>query len=157
MKITLLTIGKTTQKNVDELIRMYAGRVSHYVDFSVESIPDLRSTRGLTEAQQKMREGEMILAALKPSDRVVLLDEKGRDFTSREFSREIQKRMSAADKRLVFVVGGPYGFSDSVYGRADSLMSLSRMTFPHELVRVFFVEQIYRAMTILRGEPYHHD
>lgn len=157
MKITLLTIGKTTQKNVDELIRMYAGRVSHYVDFSVESIPDLRSTRGLTEAQQKMREGEMILAALKPSDRVVLLDEKGREFTSREFSREIQKRMSAADKRLVFVVGGPYGFSDSVYGRADSLMSLSRMTFPHELVRVFFVEQIYRAMTILRGEPYHHD
>ncbi|MBO4943834.1 MAG: 23S rRNA (pseudouridine(1915)-N(3))-methyltransferase RlmH [Muribaculaceae bacterium] len=157
MKITLLTIGKTTQKNIDELIRMYAARVSHYVDFSVESIPDLRSTRGLTELQQKMREGEMILAALKPSDRVVLLDEKGREFTSREFSQEIQKRMSAADKRLVFVVGGPYGFSDSVYGRADALMSLSRMTFPHELVRVFFVEQIYRAMTILRGEPYHHD
>lgn len=157
MKITLLTIGKTTQKNIDELIRMYAARVSHYVDFSVESIPDLRSTRGLTELQQKIREGEMILAALKPSDRVVLLDEKGREFTSREFSQEIQKRMSAADKRLVFVVGGPYGFSDSVYGRADALMSLSRMTFPHELVRVFFVEQIYRAMTILRGEPYHHD
>lgn len=157
MKITLLTIGKTGERSIADLISRYTERVSHYVDFELTCLPDLKSTRGLTEDQQKVKEGLMILSALKPSDRVVLLDEKGTEFTSRGFSEFIQKRMSAADKRLVFIVGGPYGFSGDVYSRADSLMSLSRMTFPHELVRVFFVEQIYRAMSILRGEPYHHD
>lgn len=157
MKISLLTIGKTTDRSVGELIDRYSARISHYIDFEIVTIPDLRSTRGLTESQQKAKEGTALLGALKTSDRVVLLDERGQEFSSRAFATNIQKRMTAADKRLVFAVGGPYGFSEEVYARADAMMSLSKMTFPHELARLFFVEQVYRAMTILRGEPYHHD
>lgn len=157
MKISLITIGKTTDRNIADLIDRYSSRISHYIDFEIIALPDLRATRGLTESQQKVKEGATLLGTLKSSDRVVLLDERGEEFTSRSFAAKIQKRMTAADKRLVFVVGGPYGFSDDVYARADEMMSLSKMTFPHELVRLFFVEQVYRAMTILRGEPYHHD
>ena len=157
MKITLLTVGKTTDSTLSGAISKFCDRISHYVDFEINVVPDLRSTKGLSESQQKKKEGVAILGMIKSSDRVVLLDERGKEYTSREFSELLQKRMSASDKRLVFVVGGPYGFSDDVYERADAKMSLSKMTFPHEMVRLFFVEQLYRAMTILRGEPYHHD
>ncbi len=120
-------------------------------------IPDLKSTRGITEEVQKQKEGAGIMASLQPGDHVCLLDERGIEMTSREFATMIDRRMNQGLKRLVFVIGGPYGFSQGVYSRADSKMSLSRMTFTHEMVRLFFVEQVYRAMTILRGEPYHHD
>jgi len=120
-------------------------------------IPDLKSTRGITEEVQKQKEGAGIMASLQPGDHVCLLDERGIEMTSREFATMIDRRMNQGLKRLVFVIGGPYGFSQEVYSRADSKMSLSRMTFTHEMVRLFFVEQVYRAMTILRGEPYHHD
>ncbi len=157
MKITLICIGKTRDANIAECISKYSSRLSHYVNFEFIALPDLKSTAKLTELQQKEKEGVMILSALQPSDRVVLLDEKGRMLTSREFAADIDRLMASGIKRLVFVVGGPYGFSSAVYDRADAKLSLSRMTFSHEMVRMFFVEQIYRAMTIIRGEPYHHD
>ena len=131
--------------------------MNRYVGFDIISISDLKSTRGLTEMQQKEKEGEMLLASLTPSDTVILLDEKGREYTSREFADFQASMMNRGVKRLVYVIGGPYGFSQKVYDRADGKISLSRMTFSHEMARLFFCEQLYRAMTILRGEPYHHD
>lgn len=157
MKFCLLTIGKTTSEILAKGIADYTSRVNRYVGFELVQLPDLKSTRGLTEQQQKEREGEMILGALQPSDMVVLLDEKGKEYTSREFATLQATMMNRGVKRLVYVVGGPYGFSPRVYERADAKISLSKMTFSHEMVRLFFVEQLYRAMTILRGEPYHHD
>ncbi len=157
MKIVLLTVGKTTAKNIVSGIEMYTERIRHYVPFELVSIPDLKSTAALSADQQKVREGQGIIAALNPGDRVVLLDERGDMLTSRKFAQRIQQRMSAGVKRLVFVVGGPYGFSEEVYARADARLSLSAMTFPHDLVRLLFIEQLYRAMTILKGEKYHHD
>ena len=131
--------------------------MNRYVGFEIISISDLKSTRGLTEMQQKEKEGEMLLASLTPSDTVILLDEKGREYTSREFADFQASMMNRGVKRLVYVIGGPYGFSQKVYDRADGKISPSRMTFSHEMARLFFCEQLYRAMTILRGEPYHHD
>lgn len=157
MKIVLLTVGKTTAKNIVSGIEMYTERIRHYVPFELVSIPDLKSTAALSADQQKVREGQGIIAALNPGDRVVLLDERGEMLTSRKFAQRFQQRMSAGVKRLVFVVGGPYGFSEEVYARADARLSLSAMTFPHDLVRLLFIEQLYRAMTILKGEKYHHD
>jgi len=157
MKIVLLTVGKTTAKNIVSGIEMYTERIRHYVPFELVSIPDLKSTAALSADQQKVREGQGIITALNPGDRVVLLDERGEMLTSRKFSQRFQQRMSAGVKRLVFVVGGPYGFSEEVYARADARLSLSAMTFPHDLVRLLFIEQLYRAMTILKGEKYHHD
>ncbi len=157
MKIALLCIGRTRDQLLEKAIQRYVDRLTHYVGFSIQALPDLKSTARLSEAQQKEREGAMILGALQPGDHVVLLDERGKDLTSRQFSAEIERRMNSGLKRVVYIVGGPYGFSEEVYRRADSMMSLSRMTFSHEMVRLFFVEQVYRAMTILRGEPYHHD
>ena len=157
MKIVLLTVGKTTAKNIVSGIEMYTERIRHYVPFELVSIPDLKSTAALSADQQKVREGQGIIAALNPGDRVVLLDERGEMLTSRKFAQRIQQRMSAGVKRLVFVVGGPYGFSEEVYARAEARLSLSAMTFPHDLVRLLFIEQLYRAMTILKGEKYHHD
>ncbi len=157
MKIVLLTVGKTTAKNIVSGIEMYTERIRHYVPFELVSIPDLKSTAALSADQQKVREGQGIITALSPGDRVVLLDERGEMLTSRKFAQRIQQRMSAGVKRLVFVVGGPYGFSEEVYARADARLSLSAMTFPHDLVRLLFIEQLYRAMTILKGEKYHHD
>ncbi len=157
MKIVLLTVGKTTAKNIVSGIEMYTERIRHYVPFELVSIPDLKSTAALSADQQKVREGQGIIAALNPGDRVVLLDDRGEMLTSRKFAQRIQQRMSAGVKRLVFVVGGPYGFSEEVYARADARLSLSAMTFPHDLVRLLFIEQLYRAMTILKGEKYHHD
>ncbi len=157
MKIVLLAVGKTATGYLAEGIDGFLKRVNHYLPMEMSVIPDIKSTKGLTESAQKEREGQAMLSALQPGDVVVLLDEKGKEFTSREFAARIDRRMVQGIKRLVFVIGGPYGFSREMYDRADEKISLSRMTFTHEMARLFFVEQVYRAMTILRGEPYHHD
>ncbi len=140
-----------------ELYERYVARIPHYMPFEAVAIPDIKSGRSLGTEQQKQREGETILARICPGDYVVLMDERGREMTSREFASFIDKKASSLSRNLVFVIGGPYGFSDNVYARADMKMGLSRLTFTHEMARVLTVEQIYRAMTILRGEPYHHD
>lgn len=149
-------MGKTSTKYIADATDEFVRRVNRYAPMEVVTVPDLKSTRGLTEDVQKQREGAAILASLQGGDHVCLLDERGKELTSREFAGMIDRRMSQGLKRLVFVIGGPYGFSQEVYDRADSKLSLSRMTFTHEMVRLFFTEQVYRAMTILRGEPYHH-
>ena len=156
MEITLMAVGRTTIGYVREGIAEYAGRLKHYVPFTFVEIPDLRNTRSLSEDRQKEEEGKLILSRLQASDYVVLLDERGKEFSSVEFSDFLQKQMLSGRKRLVFIIGGPYGFSADVYSRGDYKLSLSKMTFNHEMVRLFFTEQIYRAFTILRGEPYHH-
>lgn len=157
MEIVLLTVGKTTQTFVREGIDDFQKRLRRYISFRIECLPDLRSAKSLTPEMQKEKEGEVILNYLSPSDFCIILDERGLEFTSTEFASFIQKIMSSGKKRAVFVVGGPYGFSKDVYSRADSKISMSKMTFTHEMVRLFFTEQIYRAMTILRNEPYHHE
>lgn len=151
-----MTVGKTRIPYVVQGIADYAGRLGRYVPFTMAELPDVKGARSLSEQQQKEKEGEMMLQKILPADFVVLLDERGREYDSVEFSGYLEKLMASGRKRVVFVVGGPYGFSDRVYDRADAKLSLSRMTFNHEMVRLFFIEQIYRAMTILRGEPYHH-
>ncbi len=157
MKIQLLVIGKTASDYISKGTELYLNRLTHYIPTEIKVLPDIKNTRKLTEEQQKTAEGEVFLNALQGGDFVVLLDERGREYTSREFSAFIQQKMNTVARNLVFIIGGPYGFSQAVYARADSLLSLSKMTFSHEMVRLFFVEQVYRAMTILRGEPYHHD
>ncbi len=157
MKIVMLTIGKTRSDIMAEGIGMYIDRINHYMPVEIRELPDVKTTKALTEARQKELEGQMIIDFLMPGDAMILLDERGRELTSREFSTFISKRMASGLKRLVMVIGGPYGFSPAVYERADGKVSLSRMTFPHEMARLILSEQIYRAMTILRGEPYHHD
>ena len=157
MKITLIVIGKTTDSHVIKLIDEYVGRIDHYVPFSIETIPELRATKSLTPDQQKAQEAELIRRQLKPSDHVILLDEHGEERRSVEFAQWLQKRMSAGARRLVFIVGGPYGFDPSIHSLAAEEISLSKMTFSHQLIRLLFVEQLYRSQTILRGEPYHHE
>lgn len=157
MDIVLLTVGKTTTPYIQTGIEGYAKRLSHYLPFAIKTIPDVKNTRKLTSEQQKEAEGRLILAELQQSDMLVVLDERGESLTSIEFSGMLSKLMSSGRKRVVFAVGGPYGFSEEVYRRADRKLSLSKMTFSHEMVRLFFVEQLYRAMTIMRGEPYHHE
>ena len=156
MKITLLVVGKTTSTQIDSLIQEYQKRLTHYIPFALQIIPELKNTKALTPDQQKLAEGDLILRAITPNTDLVLLDEHGKEFRSIEFADYVQKRMSSG-RDVVFVVGGPYGFSEAVYARANGKVSLSKMTFSHQMVRLFFVEQIYRAMTILRGEPYHHE
>ncbi|MBC8756813.1 23S rRNA (pseudouridine(1915)-N(3))-methyltransferase RlmH [Kordia sp. YSTF-M3] len=156
MNIKVLAIGRTDDKQLQQLIDQYVKRLSHYVKFDLEVIPDLKNTKNLSEAQQKEKEGELILKKLSPTDVLVLLDENGKQFTSIDFSSYLQKRMNAGIKTLVFVIGGPYGFSETVYAKAQGKISVSKMTFSHQMVRLFVVEQIYRAFTILRNEPYHH-
>ena len=156
MKITLLVVGKTTSAQVESLIQEYQKRLTHYIPFALQVIPELKNTKALTPDQQKQAEGELILRAVAQSADLVLLDEHGKEYRSIEFADYIQKKMSSG-RDVVFVVGGPYGFSEAVYQRANGKISLSKMTFSHQMVRLFFVEQIYRAMTILRGEPYHHE
>lgn len=156
MKITLLVVGKTTDAHIETLIQDYQKRLTHYVPFSMVVIPELKNSKSLTMEQQKLAEGELILRNLTPSTDMILLDERGREYRSVEFADFLQKKMSSG-RDVVFVVGGPYGFSQNVYDRANGKISLSQMTFSHQMVRLFFVEQIYRAMTILRGEPYHHE
>ena len=157
MKIILMAIGKTRSRLLADGVEEYSGRINRYLPFETFFLPDVRTTRTMTEPMQKELEGQMMLERLQPSDYVMLLDERGVEMTSREFAGFVDKRMSSGLKRLVFVIGGPYGFPPAMYERADAKLSLSRMTFSHEMVRLFFTEQVYRAMTILRGEPYHHD
>lgn len=157
MNIELIVIGKTDLKEVEALIAMYSKRINHYVRFAITMIADVRNTRKLSEAEQKRLEGEAILRLLNDSDHVTLLDEHGSELRSIEFAELVQRRMSSGIKRLVFVIGGPYGFSEAVYQRANSKLSLSKMTYSHQLVRAIFTEQLYRAFTILRNEPYHHE
>ncbi len=156
MKITLLVVGKTTDARLQSLIDDYQQRLSHYIAFQMQVIPELRNAKSLTEEQQKHTEGDLILRAVAPTADMVLLDEHGTEYRSIEFAQYLQKKMLAG-RDVVLVVGGPYGFSEEVYARANSKISLSRMTFSHQMIRLLFVEQIYRAMTILRGEPYHHE
>jgi 23S rRNA (pseudouridine1915-N3)-methyltransferase len=156
MNIKLLTIGKTDNKALQSLIDDYTKRLSFYIKFDLEIIPDIKNVKNLSESQQKEKEGELILAKLSPTDQLILLDENGKTFSSIGFSDYIQKKMNSGVKNLVFVIGGPYGFSDEVYLKAQAKISLSLMTFSHQMVRLFFIEQLYRGFTILRNEPYHH-
>lgn len=157
MKITLAVVGKMANGYLTDGINEYTKRLSFYVPFNIQYINDAKNTKKLTESQQKTQEGQNILATLDSSDYVVLLDEHGKELTSVEFSKYIERKMVTVAKRLVFVVGGPYGFSEDVYHRANEKISLSKMTFSHEMIRLIFTEQLYRAMTILKGEPYHHE
>lgn len=157
MKTTLILVGKTTDKHIAALIDDYTSRLQHYAPFEMTVIPELKNTKSLSEQQQKQAEGELILRQLQPSDHVVLLDEGGKTFRSVELAAWMTKKQQAASRRLVFVVGGPYGFSEDVYRRANEQLSLSPMTFSHQMVRLVFVEQLYRAHTIIKGEPYHHE
>lgn len=156
MKITLIVVGKTDNRHLVQLIDDYKKRLSFYISFEMEVIPDIKKAKNLSEANQKKSEGEEILKRITPADEVVLLDENGKTFTSEGFSDLLQKKMNSGLKNLIFVIGGPYGFSDEVYARAQSKLSLSSMTFSHQMIRLFFTEQLYRAFTILRNEPYHH-
>lgn len=144
-------------KWVKEGLDLYAGRLSHYIQFSISDIPELKNVSSLSREQIKEKEGELISAMLKPSDDVVLLDEHGKEFRSVEFASYLQGKMASGGRNIVFVIGGAYGFSRKIYDRADSMMSLSRMTFSHQMVRTIFAEQLYRAFTIMKGEPYHHE
>lgn len=156
MTIKLVCIGKTDSTELKQLIEKYEKRLQFYIRFEIEIIPDLKKARNLDENQQKIKEGELILSKVQASDFLVLLDEKGKEFTSVGFSEYIQKRLNSGMKQLIFVIGGPYGFSEAVYTRADSKLALSKLTFSHQMVRLFFTEQLYRAFTILKNEPYHH-
>ena len=153
----LIVVGKTTDKRFEAITQEYIERIRHYIPFTVEVIPELKNTKGLSQDEQKKREGELIQKNLQPGDYVVLLDEHGSERSSMDFASWIQKKMAAGPKRLVFIVGGPYGFSDAIHQKGNEEVSLSRMTLSHQMIRMFFVEQIYRAMTILNGEPYHHE
>lgn len=156
MKTLLLQVGKTVNKHFVAGINDYAERISHYMPFDIVTIPELRNTKNLTEEQQKTAEGELILKQLQPSDHVVLLDEHGKEFRSTELAHWVEQKQQNV-RRLIFVIGGPYGFSPAVYQRANEQISLSRLTFSHQMVRLVFTEQLYRACTIIKGEPYHHE
>ena len=155
MKTILILVGKTNDKHFQAGISDYAERISHYMPFEIVTIPELRNTKNISEEQQKTAEGDLIMRQLQPTDTVVLLDEHGKEMRSIDYARWLQQRSMNA-RRLVFVIGGPYGFSPAVYGRADEKLSLSMMTFSHQMVRLIFTEQLYRACTIIKGEPYHH-
>ncbi|WP_219224174.1 23S rRNA (pseudouridine(1915)-N(3))-methyltransferase RlmH [Pedobacter antarcticus] len=156
MKITLLVVGKTEDKYLIEGIEKYLSRLKHYIGFTLLVIPELKNTKNLTEQQQKSKEAELILKQISNPDVVILMDEKGKKYSSVQFSQYLNKQMIGSVQQLTFVIGGPYGFDESVYQRANGLISLSDMTFSHQMVRLFFVEQLYRAFSILKGEPYHH-
>ena len=157
MKIKLLSIGKTDNKQLIKLIDEYQNRLKYYIKFDMEIIPDIKNIKKISKIQQKKMEGELILSKLKNTDQMILLDDKGKDFTSIQFSKYLQKKMNSGIKQLVLVVGGPYGFSEAVYEKAIDKVSLSKMTFSHQMVRLFIVEQLYRGYTILKNEPYHHE
>ena len=156
MQITLIAVGKTDRTELEELIAIYEKRLKHYVKFEFRIIPDIKNSKNLSEAQQKEKEGELILAQLQPTDALILLDENGKQYTSMDFAQFLQKKMNSGIKNLVLAVGGPYGFSDAVYNSCSGKISLSKMTFSHQMVRLFLIEQLYRGFTILRNEPYHH-
>lgn len=156
MTIKLLCIGKTDKRELKQLIDLYEKRLQFYNKFEIEIIPDLKKAKNLDENQQKEKEGELILAKVQNSDYLILLDENGKEFSSEKFSAYLQKRLNSGLKQLIFIIGGPYGFSEKIYERADAKIALSQMTFSHQMVRLFFTEQLYRAFTILKNEPYHH-
>ena len=157
MKITLLTVGKTDRDWVRQGLDIYVSRLKHYIPFALTEIPELKNVSSLSTEQIKVREGELILKAVRPGDDLILLDERGRQFTSVELAKVLQDKISYIGKDITFVIGGAYGFSQAVYDRADSRISLSKMTFSHQMVRAIFAEQLYRAFTIMKGEPYHHE
>ena len=157
VKILVLAIGKTDEQWVQEALLKYNKRLQHYIPFEFEVILDLKNTKNLSEAQQKEKEGALILKKLNLTDKVVLLDERGKEYRSVEFANHLQEQMNSGLKRLVFIIGGPYGFSPELYVKAHAKLALSKMTFSHQIIRPFFVEQLYRAMTILKNEPYHHE
>lgn len=157
MKIALLQTGKTNEKHISKGVDIYSSRIRKYTGFEILTIPDIRNTRNMPGAEQKLKEGAKILEAVMKDDYVVLLDERGKELRTAEFSSWLEKKLSSSVKRIVFIIGGAWGFSDEVYSRADFTISLSKMTFPHQMVRLLFTEQLYRAFTIMRGEPYHHD
>ena len=156
MKTILILVGKTTDKHFQAAISDYADRITHYMPFDIVTIPELKNTKSLSEEQQKTMEGELILKQLQPSDTLVLLDEHGKELRSIELAKWLEQKQQTA-RRRVFVIGGPYGFSEAVYNRANEKLSLSKLTFSHQMVRLVFTEQIYRACTIIKGEPYHHE
>ena len=156
MNIKLLAVGKTDHKNLQLLIDEYQKRLSFYVKFDFEILADIKNVKNLSESQQKEKEGELISSKIGSTDQLILLDENGKTFSSVDFAGELQKKMNSGIKTLVFVIGGPYGFSSEVYEKSQGKISLSAMTFSHQMVRLFFIEQLYRAFTILRNEPYHH-
>lgn len=156
MNIKLLAIGKTDNKNLQALIEEYTKRLGFYIKFDLDIIPDIKNAKNLSESEQKIKEGQLILNKLSPTDYLILLDENGKEFSSIGFSEFLQKKMNSGLKTIVFVIGGPYGFSDEVYQKAEGKVSLSQMTFSHQMIRLFVIEQIYRAYTILNNEPYHH-
>jgi 23S rRNA (pseudouridine1915-N3)-methyltransferase len=157
MKITLLQTGKTTDKNMSELVDLYANRIKKYIVFEIVTLPEIKNTKNMPVAEQKAKEAMKIIQSLTDDDYVILLDEKGKELKTIEFSGALEKLFFLPKKRLVFIIGGPWGFSETVYARADYKMSLSKMTFPHQLVRLLFLEQLYRVFTIIKGEPYHHE
>lgn len=157
MKLQIIFTGRTQGNIYPNLISEYVKRLSHYLPTQIEEIPDLKNTKSLTQEQQKEREADQVIERLQAGDVVVLLDERGREMTSREFSQWIELKLQSVPKRLVLLIGGPYGFSQRIYDIAQQKVSLSRMTFSHQMVRLFLVEQLYRAFSIIRGEPYHHD
>ena len=156
MNIKLIAVGKTDNPALQQLISTYKKRLSYYINFELQLLPDIKNSKSLSEEQQKIKEGELILSYVEPSHHLILLDERGKEYTSIAFADELQKKMNTGIKQLTFVIGGPYGFSQAVYQRANSKLSLSKLTFSHQMIRLFFVEQLYRAFTILRNEPYHH-
>ena len=157
MKTVLLMVGKTVEKYFIQAIEEYVQRTKHYISFDLEVIPELKNTKSLSEDRQKEKEGELILKSLQPGDTVVLLDEHGKEMRSIEFAEYMKRKLNTTNKRLVFIIGGRYGFSPAVYEAAQEKLSLSKMTFSHQMIRLIFVEQIYRAMSILNGSPYHHE
>ncbi|GEP50837.1 ribosomal RNA large subunit methyltransferase H [Flavobacterium noncentrifugens] len=156
MNLKLIAIGKTDNKALQTLIDDYTKRLSFYIKFELEIIPDIKNVKNLSESQQKEKEGELILSKITATDHLILLDENGKHFSSIGFSEELQKKMNSGIKTLVFAIGGPYGFSETVYQKSQGKISLSQMTFSHQMVRLFFIEQLYRGFTILKNEPYHH-
>ena len=157
MKIKLVAVGKTDDKNLQILIDAYQNRLKHYIQFEIEIIPDIKNVKNLSEIQQKEKEGELILKKLTATDTLILLDEKGSTYSSVTFSDYLQKKMNSGIKQMVLVIGGPYGFSEAVYKQSQGKIALSKMTFSHQMIRLFVVEQLYRAFTILKNEPYHHE
>lgn len=156
MNIKLIAIGKTDSAALEQLISTYEKRLVRYINFELQLLPDIKNSKSLTEELQKVKEGELILSNVESSHYLILLDERGKEYTSVAFADELQKKMNTSIKQLTFVIGGPYGFSQEVYNRANGKLSLSKLTFSHQMIRLFFIEQLYRAFTILRNEPYHH-
>lgn len=157
MKIKLLVVGKTNQDFVEAGINEFTNRLKHYLPFSIDIIPDIKNTKNISFEQQKEKEGELILKAISPGDYIVLLDEHGKEFSSVKFADYIEKKTHSVPKTLIFIIGGPYGFSEKIYDIANEKIALSKMTFSHQMIRLIFIEQLYRAMTILNNEPYHHE